>query len=438
MNLTVSISSTWGYTLTIAGPDDGNLTLANQAITATTGTIETPTTFASQTTGGAWGFAIPSGQLQGTVLTGGDLPNGFDSSYSVLGPSNQTNTANYAAVPTIATPVSTTEAASSTADSYDIFFAASAGAYMPTGSYTGIVTISAFGNGAPMPTEAPTGAPLQRITLDGTPGNYYCPTTRTRVIDARDGNTYWVRRINGTQAGGGDLCWMETNLAYAGGGNNAYGDALPPFTQGIGANIASGQACYGNNATMAANPTTMCYWIPLNANPTSGSTDPSGATNGGVGINNTTADTRPTSTRAQFGYLYSWCTAMAGQPEACQITAATQPDPNISICPSGWRLPTGTATTGEFTLLNNTINGGATNNPNSNPPGVGLFAQGLYLYAGYFNNGSFYNQGSNGLYWSSTVNSATDAFRLTFSSSNVNPAFAGSKGAGFSVRCVAP
>jgi len=254
-----------------------------------------------------------------------------------------------------------------------------------------------------------------------------CPTTRTRAVDARDGNTYWVRKITGTGAGGTDLCWMETNLAYAGGGSNSYGDAVSGMTLGTGANIASGQACYGNNATMAANPTTMCYWIPLNANPTSGSTDPSTATNGGAGINNTTVNST-----IQLGYLYSWCTAMAGQPAACQITAATQPDPDVSICPAGWRLPTGQATTGEFTLLNNTINGGSTTSP------TGLLTQGLYLYAGYFGSGSFSSQGSDGNYWSSTVSSASNAFRLYFVSSSVNPANSGSKGLGTSVRCVAP
>ncbi|MCL2038412.1 hypothetical protein FWG86_00705, partial [Candidatus Saccharibacteria bacterium] len=384
----ISTDGIYGYSATIEGPSSGNLSTADALahITPTVGTLASPAIFEPQTSGGAWGFAIPNAQTLGFDF-------GFDDTYQVLGSTNATNTALYAAVPTSAEVFAETTEANTTDDLYNIFFAVAAGSTMPTGEYSGVVVVSGTLNSAPGGGEPEPGDPMQTITAAN------CPTVRTRAVDARDGNTYWVRKIPGTGTGGTDLCWMETNLAYAGGGSNTYGDAISGMTLGSSANgnIASGQACYGNNATMAANPTTMCYWIPLNANPTSGSTDPSGATDGGVGINNTTADARPTSTRAQFGYLYSWCTAMAGQSAACQTTAATQPDPDVSICPAGWRLPTGAATTGEFTLLNNTINGGATNNPNSNPPGVGLFAQGLYLYAGYFSIGSFTNQGSSGL-----------------------------------------
>jgi len=136
---------------------------------------------------------------------------------------------------------------------------------------------------------------------------------------------------------------------------------------------------------------------------------------------------------------------MAGQSAACQTTAATQPNQSVNggsgagatgttiynICPSGWRLPTGD-TVGELTLLNNTLNGGSTSSPS------GLFANGLYMYAGLLYSGLFFNQGSYGYYWSSTVSTTTLAFRLYFSSSNVAPATTTDKGGGNSVRCVAP
>ncbi|MCL2038739.1 hypothetical protein FWG86_02475 [Candidatus Saccharibacteria bacterium] len=283
----------------------------------------------------------------------------------------------------------------------------------------------------PSPAPAPTGADIQRITLDGTLGNYSCPTTRTRVRDARDGSTYWVRRINGTQAGGGDLCWMETNLAYAGGGTNTYGDAIPAMTLG-NSHTTSTQACYGNNPAVVANPTTRCYWNPTGSNRTTGTTDPSTSTNGGA-------------TNPQYGYFYNWCTAMNLQAAACQSSTATQPNQSVNggtgagatgstlynICPSGWRLPTGN-TGGEFTLLNNAINSGSLTTP------AGLLANGLYMYAGYFADGAFSNQGSFGYSWSSTVDSATNAFRLYFGSTFVDPAYAVSKGRGVPLRCVAP
>lgn len=51
------------------------------------------------------------------------------------------------------------------------------------------------------------------------------------------------------------------------------------------------------------------------------------------------------------------------------------------------------------------------------------------------NNGLYYNQGTNGYYWSSSP-SATNAFALSFSSANVRPTDAGSRAYGFTVRCL--
>ncbi|MCL2038672.1 hypothetical protein FWG86_02110 [Candidatus Saccharibacteria bacterium] len=382
--------------MTIQGPSTGNLTLANQVITNTTGTITTPAIFSNSIDTSNWGFAIPSSQVQG-------ITNGFDSSYSILGPANANNTAKFASVPSTATPISSTTAANPTADNYDFFFAVSSGSYMPTGTYTGKVIISALGNAA-MP---PSPLYLQAININN------CPVVRTMAVDARDNHTYWVRKITGTGAGGTDLCWMETNLAYAGGGTNTYGDTINGMTLGTGANIASGQACYGDNATMNTNGQ-GCFWEPTGSNITAGATEPSTSTTG----------------TGQYGYLYNWCAAMGGQASACQTSTATQPDTTINVCPAGWRLPTGPATTGEFTLLNNLINSGSTSSPS------GLFNNGLYMYAGTFYNGSFSDQGSGGYYWSSTVSSAANAFRLYFTSSNVAPASANIKGYGRSVRCV--
>ncbi|MCL2038575.1 hypothetical protein FWG86_01570 [Candidatus Saccharibacteria bacterium] len=402
----VSLSNN-GYTLTIEGPSTGNLTLANHNITGATGSIAAPAVFDHDVAESAWGFAIPSGQIR-------DVANGFDASYSVLAPSNTTNTAKYAAVPTTATAVSATTTANPSAHKYDFFFAVSAGTYVPTGTYRGVVTITAAGNAAPMPTEAPAGADMQRITLNGTFGDYFCPTSRTRVVDARDNNSYWIRKV-------GDLCWMETNLAYKGGGTNTYGDTMTitAGTTGPNALVAgvtgSSGACYGDNATMNTNGQ-GCFWEPTGSNITTGTTDPSTSTTG----------------TGQYGVLYNWCAAMGGQASACQTSTATQPDTTINVCPSGWRLPTGNSTTGEFTLLNNTINSGSTSSP------TGLLTNGLYMYAGFFNSGSFLTQGSIGYYWSSTVGIASNALSLYYLSSNVYPAYTSNKGRGYSVRCVAP
>jgi uncharacterized protein (TIGR02145 family) len=101
-------------------------------------------------------------------------------------------------------------------------------------------------------------------------------------------------------------------------------------------------------------------------------------------------------------------------------------------CPAGWRLPTieelASLGTGTWTTVNG-VSGR-------------LFGSGdntLFLpAAGYrfFHDGSAYNVGSNGYYWSSSV-SGTNAYYMLFYSGNVNPNNFNYRAYGLSVRCVA-
>ncbi len=60
-----------------------------------------------------------------------------------------------------------------------------------------------------------------------------------------------------------------------------------------------------------------------------------------------------------------------------------------------------------------------------------------FTFSGYVFNGSVYNQGSFGRFWSSTVFNAINAYHLFLNSSNVGPANYDDKSFGFSVRCMA-
>jgi uncharacterized protein (TIGR02145 family) len=226
-----------------------------------------------------------------------------------------------------------------------------------------------------------------------------CPADRTRVRDARDGATYWVRKI-------GSLCWMETNLAYAGGGINIFGDVTPAIPMGSSATYTS--------------PT---YNVPTGSNRTTGTTDPSTSTTG----------------TGQYGYLYNLCAAMNSQSTACQDSSATQPNQSVNggtsstlynICPKNWRLPTG-GSGGEFQSLASSL-GWTSGAPTP------LFNNGLFMYSGHLGSGSFYNQGSGGYYWSSTIDGAAGAYSLTFTTTNVLPVNSSNKQSGLAVRCVAP
>ena len=227
-----------------------------------------------------------------------------------------------------------------------------------------------------------------------------CPITRTQVKDQRDNNSYYIQKL-------GNDCWMLTNLAYAGAGNNTYNDTK---------SLSNGTSDTATTYTEAK------YYIPPGANPTTEPTAPSTATDGGTN----------TSTR-QYGYLYNWCAAMGGQnTAACAYATTPAPVPTTNICPAGWRLPTGEPTTGEFTALNTAINAGSTSSD------TGLLTSGLFQRSGGWGwGGGFYGQGSYGLYWSSAQNSAASARNLNFDSTSVYPANSIVKDYGFAVRCIA-
>ena len=123
------------------------------------------------------------------------------------------------------------------------------------------------------------GTAMQQVTADN------CPTERTRVQDARDGRSYWIRRIPNTRQGGGDLCWMEANLAYAGDGSTTYGDTTTLI-------VANGLGSSFTDKQVITNLTDM-GGLP----PTDEPNDPSTVSGAG----------------GQYGYLYNWCAAMGGQ-----------------------------------------------------------------------------------------------------------------------------
>ncbi len=58
------------------------------------------------------------------------------------------------------------------------------------------------------------------------------------------------------------------------------------------------------------------------------------------------------------------------------------------------------------------------------------------MLGGNGNGSSVNNAGSNGYYWSSTYNNATNAYNMNFNSGNVWPQDNNNKYNGFAVRCV--
>ena len=120
-------------------------------------------------------------------------------------------------------------------------------------------------------------------------------------------------------------------------------------------------------------------------------------------------------------------TAMSGQ----SLTNNGDEAPD-SICPKGWRLPSKEGNKSYQNLLINSYN-----TPTNSD--AALLAMPLsFVRAGYYysGDGSFYNQGGNGVLWSSTVYSSGFTYLLRFRDSNVYPQYNYGRGYGGSVRCV--
>ena len=221
---------------------------------------------------------------------------------------------------------------------------------------------------------AATTTPNKTATTLDTDGSHYgdpnYAPTKT-LIDTRDNNTYTVSKLADGK------CWMTQNLRII-------------------------------NKTLT----------PTDSDVTSNYTIPVSSINGFISY-----DTSNAYVDSDGGF-YNWYAATAGTG----TTALTVNGQNttVSICPKGWRLPTG-GVSSEFLVLYNNYNSSSSLRSNL----VNLTS------SGYVFSNSRYFQGSDGYYWSSTVDSSYGAYSLHLNTSNVDPVNYGTKYYGFSIRCIA-
>ncbi|MBQ5812026.1 hypothetical protein IIW29_00395, partial [Candidatus Saccharibacteria bacterium] len=158
-----------------------------------------------------------------------------------------------------------------------------------------------------------------------------------------------------------------------------------------------------------------------------------------------------------YGNYYNWPAAMASTSYLIGYSASESA--NTSLCPTGWRLPTGGNKTrieadhnNEFwnlvvvNLNNNTLpaNYDSSTQPyynGSTEAGpVDMLVRTFpnnFLYSGYFNDSSANSRWGGGYYWSSSAYSYFDAYDFHFNSSFVYPgASNGNKYAARAVRCL--
>ncbi len=156
-----------------------------------------------------------------------------------------------------------------------------------------------------------------------------------------------------------------------------------------------------------------------------------------VGFNN---DTRSNAYISGNTGYYTWCAATAG-------SCSSSGEATASICPKGWKLPTG-GTSGNtdfynlFKNMNLTISNSLATNRNTDW-GVGDLAKAQstpynFGFAGYVDNGSLNGAAARGGWWSRTAGSSSAAYALYINSSLISPGNLGdSRRYGYAVRCVA-
>ena len=220
---------------------------------------------------------------------------------------------------------------------------------------------------------ANTTTPLRPSTQLDTDGSHYgdpnYAPTKT-LTDTRDSNTYTVSKLADGK------CWMTQNLRII-----------------------------DKTITPADSDVTSNFTIPISS------------TNG---YSISTIDTLNAFVNSYSGY-YNWYTATAGTG----TQSISSGNATASICPKGWRLPTG-GNSGELQALSGLYSYSALTSGPIN-----------FLRSGYLGDSSHYFVDHNGYYWTSTAMDNIRAHDMCIGAGVVQPANKDGKGSGVSVRCIA-
>ena len=269
-----------------------------------------------------------------------------------------------------------------------------------------------------------------------------CPTTPAVAIDSRDGHEYTVAKLADGK------CWMLDNLdldltsstvvnKLTSGNTNASETALTYLKNGGGS--ASDQ--WAIDGLQLANwGTTPDYSFSQALVNRGGSCDsslnasyPCVAPYQDANYTNNTviASDNIGAGSYKIGTYYNYCAASAGSYCYGNGTSEGTPSGNAAydICPAGWRMPTGGAS-GEYQALATAIPGTTAGDADS------LQAQLSTPVSGAYRSGTAYRQGTYGLFWSSTIYTATNMYRMHVSGTAVSSQSSDNRTYGLSVRCI--
>ena len=286
-------------------------------------------------------------------------------------------------------------------------------------------------------------------------------STTARLVDIRDNKLYYVTKLDDGH------CWMTQNLDLD--LDLSHSTALTSETTDLNDNSLTG--AYSLHYSYDPN-TRIISWTPENTTRdyaagtgfwgsslnVAYSLDPGewywdGDDSGTTACNylataceHFSQTMTASNKRFSVGNYYNWSAVIASD-NSSSLTTSTYNDvnnnPQNSICPKGWRLPTISSQGGS--IANSTNEFGRLNilyNENKTSVDVALISKPLYLVrSGEYNSSGLISSGSNGMYQSSTARNHNGNFYLGFSKSGVSPesSYANSWGRNrsWSIRCLA-
>ena len=343
--------------------------------------------------------------------------------------------------------------------------AAKAGATQASGEYTNVVNFTAVANAIPA-TLYDAFAASGAVMANG----YYKMQDMTSSIcnaaegeswlqlaDTRDNKLYWVAKLADGH------CWMTQNLDL----DLTSGVALTSENTDLNDNSLDGPYYAGYSYDPASK---VISWSPTNTTVTNieswktdnnvaysfdpgewywdgdDSTPNCNYLDSTQGCTHFTQDRTNTNKHLSVGNYYNWSAAIASNGSS-SLSDSTYNNVNLnpqnSICPKGWRLPTIANPTGsdaysqpnsrgEFGRLNYLYNGDGNTDPKL------ISAPLWFVRSGRLGNGNLYSSGSAAYYWSSTVHNSNYAYYLHFEAALVRPVgYDYYRDFGWSVRCVA-
>ena len=351
-----------------------------------------------------------------------------------LGTTAPTDSTTYSAVPTDnSTPIQTkdTSNTNSANDTYTLSFGAKVDTTTASGAYSNTLTIAvvaepamvtvAFnGNGA-------TSGSMSSIKIPA--GDSQALPSNTFAWSGYD-FTGWNTAANGGGTSYSDGATLTTTTAQAGQTITLYAQwrSQVSYIQDFTRADCRSQASNGNVTVVDRRDTnsyTVRYingacWMTQNlrlaggttltksdSNVTKNYTLPSSSTSG---FDSDTVAYMYNGTSTSYGAYYNYCAASAGT-----VCGLTQANATQDICPKGWRLP------------NYNEQDGITSYRSAFSP----------VYSGHYVNGSLYDVGSFGHWWSATAYSIYYQYYLEYYSGSLHINNVGyNKTFGFSVRCI--